>query len=140
LEQEKVNNTKIGTREGYRYYFEINQCKSCPIHDQCAKKAARKILQVGLNTSEFYEISKFQKTDEFKEKYKKRASIEGKNAELKRFHGLYRARGYGLFSVSTQSKLAAIAVNIKRIAAIASSCIPNNIVKIYILDLKFTFY
>jgi len=30
------------------------------------------------------------------EKYKKRASIEGKNAELKRFHGLYRARGYGM--------------------------------------------
>ena len=49
---------------------------------------------------------------------KKRASIEGKNAELKRFHGLCRARRYGLLSVSMQSKLAAIAVNIKRIAAI----------------------
>ncbi|MPW24183.1 IS5/IS1182 family transposase, partial [Alkalibaculum sp. M08DMB] len=51
----------------------------------------------------------------------KRASIEGKNAELKRFHGLHRARGYGLLGVSTQSKLAAIAVNIKRIAAKVSS-------------------
>lgn len=113
--------TKDGEREGYKYYFEINQCKSCPKHDECAKKSARKILVIGLNTNEFYEISQYQKTDEFKEKYKKRASIEGKNAELKRFHGLCRARGYGLLSMSKQSKLAAIAVNIKRIVAIVSS-------------------
>jgi transposase len=114
------SNRKEGKREGYKYYFEINQCKSCPLHEECAKKSARRILTVGLNASEFYEISQRQKTDEFKEKYKKRASIEGKNAELKRFHGLSRARGYGLLGVSIQSKLAAIAVNIKRIAAIVS--------------------
>jgi hypothetical protein len=74
-----------------------------------------------MNTTEFYEMSQFQKTEEFKEKYKKRASIEGKNAELKRFHGLSRARGYGLLNVCKQSKLAAIATNIKRIAAIVSA-------------------
>jgi transposase len=110
-----------GDREGYKYYFELNQCKTCPLHDSCAKKSARRILTVGLNTADFYEISQYQKTDEFKEKYKKRASIEGKNAELKRFHGLSRAKGYGLLSVSKQSKLAALAVNLKRIAAILSS-------------------
>lgn len=113
--------SKIKAREGYKYYFEMSQCKQCPKHDECAKKSARKILNIGLNATEFYVISQYQKTDEFKEKYKKRASIEGKNAELKRFHGLCRARGYGLLSVSTQTKLAAIAVNIKRIAAIVSS-------------------
>ena len=109
------------SREGYKYYFDVKQCKICPNHDECAGKSARKILQIGLNTVEFYEMSQYQNSEEFKEKYKKRASIEGKNAELKRFHGLNRARGYGLLSVSIQSKLAAIAVNIKRIAAIASS-------------------
>jgi len=108
-------------REGYKYYFELQQCKNCPKHNECTKKSARKILHIGLNTIEFYEISQYQKMQEYLEKYKKRASIEGKNAELKRFHGLYRARGYGLLSVSLQSKLAAIAVNIKRIAAIATS-------------------
>jgi hypothetical protein len=112
---------KDGVREGYKYYFDLNQCKACPLHDICAKQSARRILTVGLNTTDFYEISQYQKTEEFKGKYKKRASIEGKNAELKRFHGLSRARGYGLFSVSIQSKLAAIAVNLKRIAAIVSS-------------------
>ncbi len=121
--QKKHFNTKNkdGDRTGYKYYFDIKQCKTCPLHDQCAKKSARRILVAGKNTTEFYEISQFQKSEEFKEKYKKRASIEGKNAELKRFHGLSRARGYGLLSVSKQSKLAAIAVNLKRIAAIASA-------------------
>ncbi|MDF2884014.1 MAG: family transposase [Clostridiaceae bacterium] len=106
-------------REVYKYYFDINQCKNCPKHAECAGNAARKILKIGMNTNDFYEISQYQKTEEYLEKYKKRASIEGKNAELKRYHGLSRARGYGLLSVSIQSKLAAIAVNIKRIAAIA---------------------
>lgn len=119
----KNKTSSTGYKEGYKYYFEMEQCKSCKKHDECAKKCSRKILNVGLNTAEFYEISQEQKTDEFKEKYKKRASIEGKNAELKRFHGLYRARGYGLVSVSKQSKLAAIAVNIKRIAGIVSPTI-----------------
>ena len=107
-------------REGYKYYFNIEQSRNCPKHDECAKNSARKILHVGLNTAEFYEISQYQKTEEYLEKYKKRSSIEWKNAELKRFHGLSRARGYGLLSVSIQSKLSAIAVNLKRIAAIAT--------------------
>jgi hypothetical protein len=98
LKHFKTNN-KDGERSGYKYYFDIKQCKTCPLHDQCAKKAARRILAIGLNTTEFYGISQYQKTEEFKEKYKKRASIEGKNAELKRFHGLSRARGYGLLSI-----------------------------------------
>ncbi len=47
---------------------------------------------IGINTLEFYEISQQQKTYDFiKVKYKKRASIEGENAELRRFHGLDRA-------------------------------------------------
>lgn len=125
-----------GIREGYKYYFEMNQCKACPLHDLCAKQSARRILSVGLNTTEFYEISQYQKTDEFKEKYKKRACIEGKNAELKRFHGLSRARGYGLLSMSIQAKLTVIAVNLKRIAAIVSSFLYCFSLKTLLLYLK----
>jgi transposase len=131
--------TKTRTREGYKYYFEMNQCKACPKQKVCTKGRVRRILVVGLNTSEFYEISQYQKTDEFKKKYKKRASIEGKNAELKRFHGLCRARGYSLLSVTKQSKLAAVAVNIKRIAAIASSFLIKIIEKLVIVSVNFDF-
>lgn len=135
-ERKRYYKSKVGSREGYRYYFEINQCRACPKHDECTKGTVRKILVVSLNAAEFYEISQYQKTDEFKEKYKKRASIEGKNAELKRFHGLYRARGYGLTSVSKQSKLAAIAVNIKRIAAMVSSPFAGFFENFVIIKLK----
>ena len=77
-------------------------------------------LEVSLNTAKLYEASQWQKSDEFLEEYKKRAAQESKNAEMKRFHGLARARGYGLDFVTQQAKLTAIAVNLKRIAALAA--------------------
>jgi len=40
---------------------------------------------------------------------------------MKRFHGMSRARGYGLRSMSIQAKLTALAVNLERIANPVSS-------------------
>jgi hypothetical protein len=40
---------------------------------------------------------------------------------MKNFHRLGRAKGYGLKSMAVQAKLTALAVNLKRIAAILSS-------------------
>lgn len=116
--------------EYYRYYFDIHQCRNCPKRQECAGKAKRKIFLIGINTLEFYEISQWQKTDEFKEKYKQRAYHEGKNGEMKQHHGLARARGYGLRSMQIQSKLTALAVNLKRIAKIVSS-LENRLLHIF---------
>ena len=41
---------------------------------------------------------------------------EWKNAEMKRFHGLAQAKGWGFRSMAFQAKFTAIAVNLKRIA------------------------
>lgn len=113
---------KTKSREGYRYYFEREKCRQCPVRDTCISgKAVGKILEVGINTPEFYGYSQEQKKDEFKEEYRKRARQEGKNGEMKNFHGLGRAKGYGLRSMALQAKLTALAVNLKRIAAILSS-------------------
>lgn len=110
-------------RESYYYYFEKECCKSCPRSEECLNKGrTRKILEITVNTVEFYEYSQFTKTEGFLEKYKKRASHEWKNGEMKRFHGMDRARGYGLRSMQTQAKLTALAVNLKRIAGLVSSC------------------
>lgn len=118
----KKSHKKTKNRESYRYYFERGKCKNCPFREGCIKgKAVGRILEVGINTPEFYEYSQQQKTEEFKTKYKKRACQEGKNGEMKNFHGLDRAKGYGQKSMSTQAKLTAIAVNLKRIASILSS-------------------
>lgn len=108
-------------QEIFSYKFNKEMCKDCPHKIECAgKKANVKQFRVGLNSAEYYEYSQVANTPEFKEKYKKRASHEWKNGEMKRFHGLDRARGYGLKSMGMQAKLTALAVNLKRIAALLS--------------------
>ena len=108
-------------QEIFCYTFNNDMCSNCPHKIECAgKKANVKRFRVGLNSAEYYEHSQVANTPEFKEKYKKRASHEWKNGEMKRFHGLDRARGYGLKSMGMQAKLTALAVNLKRIAALIS--------------------
>lgn len=116
--EKKIRNGK--KYEYLKYYFEIEKCRNCPKHDDCVKNKVRKILHISINTPEFYEISKWQKSEEFKEKYKKRAPHEAKNGEMKSFHGLSRARGYSLKSMSLQAKFTALAVNLKRIAKLVA--------------------
>jgi hypothetical protein len=85
---------------------------------------ARK-LRVSLATPKLYEYSQRQKMPEFLEKYKARACSEWKNGEMKRFLGMARARGLGLESVDRQTKLTAIAVNLKRIVALMHDKLKN---------------
>lgn len=113
----KVYKKRKSGKETYRYYFEREKCRHCPLREQCLKgSSVGRILEVGINTPEFYGYSQEQKTDEFKEKYKNRSCQEWKNGEMKNFHGLDRARGYGLKSMALQAKLTPLAVNLKRIA------------------------
>ena len=108
VKKERKTTQKRGqTYELFSYTFDKNQCIDCPHRDKCmgSLKGKAKKLRVSVNAAEFYEINQFQKTAIFQEKYKKRAAHEWKNGEMKRFHGLARARGYGLESVSIQAKL-----------------------------------
>ena len=116
----KTRTTKYGIK--IRYKFEKACCRECPYRNECIgkEKKVAKILEVGQNAPKYYQYNQFSKTEEFKKEYKKRARIEGKNAEMKRFHGLARANGYGLLAVSKQAKLTAIAVNLKKIAMLFS--------------------
>ena len=61
-------------------------------------KLIAKRLDVGTSTPELYEHSQFTKNEEFLERYRIRTTIEPNNSEMKRFHGLGRANGYGLRS------------------------------------------
>ncbi|WP_055666227.1 IS1182 family transposase [Desnuesiella massiliensis] len=109
-------------RKSFLYTFDKNICKICPHRSTCISgKIVAKKLEVGINTPEFYEYSQRAKTQEFLDKYKNRACHEWKNGEMKRFHGLDRAKGYGLRSMSMQALLTALAVNLKRIANMVSS-------------------
>jgi IS5 family transposase len=102
------------------YKFNGDHCAICEKRSECmgSQKCKARILEVSPSTPLFYEYSQMQKSPDFLEKYKARSSIEWKNGEMKRFHGMKRARGFGITSVRAQVKLTAIAVNLKRIANI----------------------
>jgi len=111
---------KKGKSYQIEYRFERECCRNCHHREDCigkAKQIARKLI-VGTFTTELYEHSRFTKSEEFLERYKIRSRIEPKNAEMKRYHGLDRANGYGLQSVRLQAMFTAIAVNLKRMAVI----------------------
>ncbi len=103
----------------FTYTFDKEICKDCPYREECMGRASGgKRLTISENTPAYYQESQRQKSPEFLKKYRKRACEEWKNAEMKRFHGLARAIGWGLRSMSFQAKFTAIAVNLKRIANI----------------------
>ena len=101
----------------FTYTFDKEGCQNCPHREECMGRASggRRFV-ISDNTPAYYQESQRQKSPEFLEKYKKRASQEWKNAEMKRFHGLARAKGWGLRCMVFQAKFTAIAVNLKRIA------------------------
>jgi len=104
------------------YTFDKAGCQTCAKRAECIKsKTKAKSIEISINTPELYEHSQWAKTEEFKDKYKLRARHEWKNGEMKRFHGMARARGYGLRSMKIQAQLTALAVNLKRIAKLVSS-------------------
>ncbi|MBO4390033.1 MAG: IS1182 family transposase [Lachnospiraceae bacterium] len=109
-----------GKRTRIDYHFERECCRNCPYRKECIGKTTQiaKVLSVGTNVAELYEHSQFTKSEEFLERYKVRARIEPKNSEMKRFHGMDRANGYGLQSVLLQAFFTAIAVNLKRMIAL----------------------
>lgn len=130
--KDKYNGEKL------EYIFCKSQCEKCEHRDKCIgkKKTKAKKLKISLNTPELYEYSQKCKTQEFIEEYKKRSRIEGKNGEMKRFHRLARAMGYGLRSMEIQSKLTAIAVNLKKISRLVSSKI-NDIFIIFMKKISY---
>ena len=141
---ETICKKKSIDKKGYisiRYKFQKEICEKCPYKDKCItrKNERTKTLKVSTSAPKLYEYSQFNKTEEFKNEYRKRARIEGKNGEMKRFHGLARAKGYGLLAVSIQAKLTAIAVNLKKISRIVSSNLLNiliNFIKKSHIELK----
>jgi len=116
----KRSDMAAGTYTLHSYKFDKGQCVACAHRQECmgSQKGKARTLEVSPSAPLFYEYSQRQKMPEFIEKYTARAGIEWKNGEMKRFHGMSRACGFGLAAAQTQVKLTAIAVNLKRIGNI----------------------
>jgi transposase len=106
----------IGVNQVYKYYFDIEKCKTCPLREGCYKDGAKTKSYSVTIKSELHENQMiFQQTEEYSEKAKHRYKIEAKNGELKNVHGYDRAIAYGLGNMKMQGAMAIFTVNVKRI-------------------------
>jgi Transposase DDE domain len=97
------------------YHFPMSECNNCPVQSKCTNdRYGRRTVGISFVNKELREAEAFNKTDEFKKVMKLRSPIEGKLAELVRYHGLRRARYRGLKRVGLQFYFTAAAVNLKR--------------------------
>ncbi len=110
-------NKKEGTTT---FYFKREICQECVLKDKCTKQGGRTVT-IGKHHKLIKEAKEYNKTQEFKDDMKERAHIEPKHAEMKRFHGLARAKYWGLPKMNIQSIITAITVNVKRLANVISS-------------------
>ena len=101
------------------FYFNKKDCGNCKLKEKCTVQERRTIT-----ISQHYELLKrareYNKTDHFKEDMKQRAHIEPKQGEMKRYHGLERAKYWGLPKMNIQATISAIVVNVKRVITMNS--------------------
>ena len=109
-------NDKAHKNDRFRYFFDIDKCKVCPLRNGCYRSGAKsKCFNVTIKTEAQKELLEYQKTPEFAQLQRKRYKIEAKNAELKNVLGYGRALSYGLSCMEMQGALTIFAANIKRI-------------------------
>jgi transposase len=106
----KKNNNTVLT-----YSFSKVICKKCPLRNSCLISEKSRAFSVTVPKPIHQKQLDFQKTDEFKDRYRQRYKIEAKNAEAKRFHGLGHADSKGIQAMNVQSYCTAFVLNIKRI-------------------------
>lgn len=109
-----------------KYYFDINQCKTCPYRDGCYKENAKtKTYSITIKSDYHKDQEAFQKTEYFKERFKTRYMIEAKNSELKNIHGYDSCDAAGLANMQLQGAVSIFAVNLKRILKLMGEVCPN---------------
>lgn len=110
-------NEKEGTTT---FYFKKEICQQCTLKDQCTKQE-RRTITIGKHHELIKEAKEYNKTQDFKDDMRERAHIEPKHAEMKRFHGMARAKYWGMAKVNIQFIITAITVNVKRLANVIGS-------------------
>jgi len=108
-------------RHGTGEYFTFPKrvCTACILRPQCTGPTSRRRIWIGIYYKEEQAARVRMKGLEWREALSERYRIEPKCAELKRFHGLHRARYRGLPRVRIQAYLTALVVNLKRMAKLA---------------------
>ncbi|WP_185151581.1 transposase [Peribacillus simplex] len=109
----RTGKKNTGTNQVMTYYFDIHLCQTCPLREGCYKGGKSKTYSISIKSEEHKRQMKFLESDDYKERKKVRFRIEHKNAEMKRVHGLTRAK-YRLFAMRIQTCLTEFTVHVKR--------------------------
>ena len=110
--------TKRGTTFLYKgYRFSAQQCGRCPLRDRCLKeKASYRSIAVHEHEALLQHAKTFQRTDEFRLRYRKRIVAEHRIARLVRL-GIRQARYFGSKKTLFQLAMAAAVANLTMFAA-----------------------
>ena len=99
-----------------RVSFASEQCQCCDLRSRCTKGKKRGLT---LRPREQYEVLQAARqrelTDTFKEKYRKRAGVEGTISQADRIGGVRRSRYRGLQKTHLQNVAIAAALNLSRV-------------------------
>jgi transposase len=102
------------------FYFKNEICQHCVLKEACTKQE-RRTITIGPHHDLIVEAKKYNETQDFKDDMKERAHIEPKHSEMKRNHGMVRARYWGLSKLNIQLIITAITVNVKRFVNVVGS-------------------
>jgi len=99
--------------------FDTELCCNCPKHSQCPVKKGRKFYYLRFTEKDKRIVMRrlYERTDEFKNRYRWRSGVEATMSEYDRRTGVKRLRVRGLKAVSYCAVLKALALNIFRAAA-----------------------
>lgn len=118
---------QTGNSRSLVFYFNIEKCKVCPLREGCYKPNTKsKTYSERIIAEHYKEQIEFEMSAIYKERIKRRPIIEHKNAELKRHHGLARAKYRGLFRMRMQTLLTVFVVNVKRMIKLLDKMQPTS--------------
>jgi transposase len=113
----------VTTKESYydrqrdirMFHFPITACGPCVVRTACTNaREGRRTIGISPVHHELLEAEAYNLTPAFTADMRLRPVIEGTHSEMKRYHGLRRARYRGLRKVALQCYLTAAVVNLKR--------------------------
>ncbi|QGR00132.1 IS1182 family transposase [Paenibacillus psychroresistens] len=116
-----------GNSRSLVFYFNVEKCKTCPLREGCYKPESKsKTYSIRIIVEQFKDHMAFEKSESFNKRMKRRPIIEHKNAELKRHHGLAKAKYRGLFRMRMQTLLTIFVVNVKRMIKLMDKMQPTS--------------
>jgi transposase len=116
IRKARTGRKNVGKCQRLTFYFDVDVCKTCPLREGCYKSGSEaKTYSIAIVPEYREKAMQYEKSEDFKQRYKNRYKIEQKNHELKNHHGLAKTQySRGLLGMRIQTVLTAIAVNVKR--------------------------